>query len=218
MPSGESFSAEKEIRVNGPGYEDISFYVCKSTGEPANNMSGFWLLCPNTTYHIYVNNNGPCSTSNYSWSFPEAWTDFYTYQNMISINTNSSPGGPVSVDANTCCNNNVTIIYDYMGSDYNCGYYYMTFTPNPVVVETTIEILKGNESEKMNPSLEEFQELQKIEWELDVFDHAQIVRKSLKKIKGNKLKLKVNGWNSGFYYVRGRINNEIIYGKFIVKE
>ncbi|NQU86485.1 MAG: family 16 glycosylhydrolase [Mariniphaga sp.] len=216
---GESFSAEKEFGVKGPRYEDISFGVVDSGDNPANQYGGTWVLCPNTTYHIYVHNDlSTCSTSNYSWTVPAAWTQYYTYQNMISINTNSSPGGPISVNANTCCNNNVTIISDYMGTDYNCGYYYMTFTPNPTTSETTVEILKGNEKEKKVMSSEDLQELQNLEWEFDVYDQSQILKASNKKIKGNKHKLKVNGWKKGVYFIRAKIKDEIVFGKLIVEK
>jgi len=217
-PSNESFTAVKEFGVKGPRFEDISFEVYKSTGELANCINGFWLLCSNTTYHIYVSNDlSSCSTSNYSWTVPGAWTQYYTYQNMISINTNSSPGGPISVNANTCCNNNVTIISGYMVTDYNCGYYYMTFTPNPVTNETTVEILKGSEEKKNDISAGDLQELQNMEWKIDVFDQNQILKFSRDKVKGNKCKINVQGWKKGIYYVRVIVEDEIISGRLSVE-
>ncbi|MCF6333949.1 MAG: family 16 glycosylhydrolase [Draconibacterium sp.] len=209
MPSGESYSVKKDIRINGPGYDDISFFVCNSDGSTANNMSGYWLMCPNTTYHIYVNNDGPCSTSNYNWTIPSAWTKFYTYQNMISVNTNSSPGGPVSVDATTCCNNEVTIISDYMGTGYNCGYYYMTFTPNPATNETILTLETTSEEKVLDENTE---------WELEVYSPSQSLKEKKTKLKGKEHKIQTQGWKEGIYFVRVKYKNEILQGKLVVKK
>jgi hypothetical protein len=208
MPSGEAFFIEKQIRVKGPGYEDITFFVCKSDGSPVNNYSGNWVLCPNTTYHIYVNNNGPCSTSNYLWTVPSSWSTFYTWNNMISINTNSSPGGPVQVQANACCNNFLTIKQDYFGSDYNCGNYFMNISPNPTTNESNITIESFSD---------ELQVDEDINWEIEVYDHSFLIKERNKKIKGKTYKLKTSGWKDGIYIVRINYKNEILQEKLVIK-
>ena len=209
MPSGETFSAEQTFGVKGPRYEDITFNVLKSDGTPANQVSGTWLMCPNTTYHIYVNNNNSsCSTSGYSWSVPSNWTQFYTYQNMISINTNSSPGGPVSVNANTCCNNFVNIIMGYMGTDYNCGYYSMSFSPNPTTGETML-ILESNSDEIT------FDETAR--WGLEVYSETQLLKTRKTGLRGQSAKIQTAGWQEGVYLVRVNYKGEILTGKLLVK-
>ena len=210
MPSGETFSAEKTFGVRGPRYEDITFNVLKSDGTPANQISGTWLMCPNTTYHIYVNNdNSSCSTSGYSWSVPSNWTQFYTYQNMISINTNSSPGGTISVNANTCCNNFVNIIMGYMGTDYNCGYYSMSFSPNPTTGETML-ILESNSAEKA------FDETAR--WDLEIFSETQVLKTRQTGLRGRNAKIQTTGWQEGVYLVRVIYSGEVLKGKLIVKK
>ena len=104
-----------------------------------------------------------------------------------------------------------------MGTDYNCGYYYMTFTPNPVTNETTVEILKGSEEKKNDISAGDLQELQNMEWKIDVFDQNQILKFSRDKVKGNKCKINVQGWKKGIYYVRVIVEDEIISGRLSVE-
>ncbi len=210
MPGGESFSIEKTFGVKGPKNEDITFDVYTSNGILATQMYGTWLLCPNTTYHIYVeNDNSSCSTSNYTWSVPSAWTTYYTYQNMISVNTNSSPGGPVSVTANTCCNNNVTIISGYMGSNYNCSYYSMLLSPNPATSETVLTLVANSEETIFDEN---------VEWQLEVYDKVQLLKEKKTKIKGKEVKIKTSGWADGIYFIRVRYKDELVLGKLVVKK
>lgn len=209
MPSGETFSAEKTFGVKGPRTEDISLSVCKSDGTPAQKVSGTWLMCPNTTYHIYVNNdNTTCSTSGYSWNVPSSWTTFYTYQNMISVNTNSSPGGPVSVRANTCCNNNVTIISTYLGSSYNCSQYYLIITPNPAENETMVSLESISEEIYVGISTV---------WEMEVYDQTRLLMEKKSRIKEKKIKFDISDWKEGIYYIRAICNGEVLEGKLAVK-
>lgn len=49
-------------------------------------------------------NNGGCSLSNYSWTIPAGWDQIYTSGNMISVYTNSFPGGRVEVDSSEAIN------------------------------------------------------------------------------------------------------------------
>jgi lysyl endopeptidase len=87
----------------GPVPSDVTLDAYKSTGQHARKSGGIFLLCPNSTYYLYANNNGSCSTSQYSWTLPPSLTRNYANNNMISVNTNSNPGGNVLVYAQTCC-------------------------------------------------------------------------------------------------------------------
>ena len=191
------------VSVNGPYYNDISFDVYKSDGTHVTNTYG---LCPNTTYHIYVMNSGSCSTSNYSWTIPSGWTNFYTSGNMISINTNSASGGNIIVSANTSCNNNVVIISGYMSSG-SCGGYYLAISPNPTASETTVELMPEGEK-----TIDE-----NILWGLDVYDQMQGMKAKNPQIKGKQAKINTSNWKDGVYVVRAKIGDEVITEKLIVK-
>lgn len=210
MPSGETFTAEKDVWIKGPDVSEVSFDVYRSDGVHATNMYGTWILCPNTTYHIYVMNSSPVPLADYNWTVPSAWTKFYTLQNIISINTNSSPGGPITVNATntaTGCNNTIQIITGYMGSSYDCDSYYMVFSPNPATSETTLEI--APEGEK---TVDE-----NTQWELEVYDQQQSLKEKKIKIKGKQTKLNTSAWKDGVYIVRVRIGDEMISEKLMVK-
>ena len=125
-----------KIIVNGPDITDVEFDVYYTSGQKAPGSGSNWALCPNTHYHIYFRNNSICWTSNnnYSWTIPSGWNLNYQYQNMISIYTNTSPGGDVQVRGQTCCTgcgSNVTLLSGYFSQYWNCDYGYMTVYPNP---------------------------------------------------------------------------------------
>ena len=125
----------KEIIVNGPDHSVVEFDVYYSTGQKApQSPNGTWLLCSQTHYHIYFVNNSECWTSNYIWTIPSGWNLNYQHQNMISIYTNTSPGGNVQVRGQTCCTacgSNVTLLSDYFGQYWNCGFGFFSIYPNP---------------------------------------------------------------------------------------
>lgn len=210
MPSGEVFTAEKDLWIKGPDVTEVSFDVFRSDGVRATKVGSTFLLCPSTNYQIYLMNSGPVPLSNYNWTVPSAWTSNYTYNNIISINTNSSPGGQVIVTAtNTAsgCNNTIQPITGYMGSNYSCGSYYMSFTPNPATSETTLELTVDGEKTITENS----------EWELEVYDQQQGLMEKKTKIKGKQTKINTSSWKDGVYIVRVSIDGELITEKLIVK-
>lgn len=206
-PTITSDGPKVNVSVNGPYYKDISFDVYKSDGTHVTNSSGYTpTLCANTTYHIFVVNNGSCSTSNYSWTIPSGWTNFYTSGNMISINTNSASGGNIIVAANTSCNNNVTIISGYMSSG-SCGGYYLVISPNPSVSETSIELKADSET-----TLDE-----NLDWDLDVYDSFQGLKEKKTKLKTKETKINTSGWKDGVYIVRATVGDKVVTEKMMVK-
>ncbi|NQU88145.1 MAG: T9SS type A sorting domain-containing protein [Mariniphaga sp.] len=204
LPSGTTIKNLESFYIDGPDYEDVSFSLYTSGGTPVSYM------CPNTHYHIYVNNNSGCSTSNYSWTVPAAWTVNYTWSNMISIYTNSTPGGNVMVDASTCCSScgAIRIISDYFGSGYCGGMYSMVLSPNPTAGETTISL---------QATLEDIEFDEDAEWEVEVYSEIQVLKEKKVKLKGNKHKIKTQDWKEGIYYIRVFYKDEIITGKLVVK-
>jgi hypothetical protein len=208
MPSGETFTAEKEIWIKGPDANETSFDVYKSNGVRATKVGNTFLMCPNTTYQIYVMNSGPVPLSNYNWTIPTAWTRYYTSGNMISVNTNSSPGGQVIVNAtNTACNTTVPVITGYMGSTSNCGSYYMALTPNPSSSETTIEL--SADGEKIVD--------ENTQWDLQAYDQMQGVKEKKTKIKGKQVKINTTNWKEGTYIISAIIDGEMVSEKLLVK-
>jgi hypothetical protein len=125
---------------------------------------------------------------------------------MISINTNSAPGGNIIVSANTSCNNNVVIISGYMSSG-SCGGYYLVISPNPTTSETTVELMPEGEK-----TIDE-----NIQWKLDVYDAMQGMKAKDPQIKGKQTKINTSNWKDGIYIVRAKIGDEILTGKLVVK-
>jgi hypothetical protein len=127
---------------------------------------------------------------------------------MISINTNSGPGGPVSVNANTCCNNNVTIIQGYMGTDYNCGYYSISLSPNPATGEATLMLESNTEDNTIDET---------VKWDLEVYSETQMLKTKQTGLRGQRAKIQTAGWQEGNYLVRVKYKNEILTAKLLVK-
>lgn len=125
----------RDITVNGPDPTNLSLSAYYTNGNPAPKGGSTYLLCANTHYYIYLDNDFSyaCGVSNLTWTIPSGWTKNYQSSNMISIYTGSSPGGQVSVKGQTCCSgcgSNMSLITDYFGIYYSCGGYYMA-SPNP---------------------------------------------------------------------------------------
>ena len=147
MPSGETFEAEKDFWVGNPATNDISLVVMDNlSGQQVNQ----YMLCPNTGYILICeNSNNICTTSNYSWTVPYGMTLINSSQNWAYINTNSSAGEILTVNAQTCCSSNVTIMSEVLATDgYDCDGWYMMISPNPTTGETTISIESESESKK----------------------------------------------------------------------
>lgn len=200
----------KTIRYNGPAPTDVYLNLLTQYGEDA------YAMCENTVYHIYVHNTGPCNTTNYTWNVPSGWTVYYTYNNMISVNSNSSPGGMVEVFANTCCGTNSKILIDYLYGEY-CGGYFMTMSPNPA--DYYVEITFEEESETMNK--EDKIKVSKNKYgELGSY-RVQIIDKEgniLKEIKSNKLKSTINirDLRTGTYFLHLITEDEIYKQQLII--
>ncbi len=205
---------KKYVGVNGPKSEDTELALYTTGGTPISYM------CPDTHYHIYLNYSG-CSLSNYSWTLPIGWSVNYYYNNMVSIYTNSSPGGMVEVNANTCCSDNVKIKIGYFGSGYCGSSYLLVFSPNPTSSETTLSI-EPDEAQKEGIMLKSaciepvFDE--NTEWNLEVYDNLQNLKLKEEKLKGNSTKIQTVSWKEGIYLVRVKYKDEIITGKLAVKK
>lgn len=206
----EIYTATKDIWIKGPDPSEMTFDVYKSNGVRAMQVGNTFLMCPNTTYQIYAMNSGPVPLSNYVWTVPSGWSRFYTNDNIISINTNSAPGGPViftATNTTSGCNNTIKPVTGYMGGMYNCGTYLMVFTPNPSTNETTL-VLSADGEKIVNENSQ---------WELEVFDQQQGLKEKRIKIKGKQTNINTSNWKDGIYLVRIKIGDEIISEKLVVK-
>lgn len=188
----------KDFIINGPDEDLISIEVEDAYGGTPNKYGDIWLLCPYTTYYIYVYNNSDCSTSGYSWDIPSGWTEYYHYSNYISINTNSNPGGTLEVLACTCCkgyncneSEKIKIKTQYFSYGYNCGGYYSVY-PNPASTEFTIKFSDKIDLETKDASLEIYDSFFTIKYVLKGF------------MKENTIY--TNDWKEGLYYIRLKYN------------
>lgn len=187
----------------GINASDFSFEVWDLDGRLITTEYGLDILCPNTTYNIYVVNNGECSTSDYTWQIPSWWTQIEASKNRIQINTNSDPSGTVSVNAITCCSDESQLITGDFALAYYC--YNLRLTPNPATDETTLELLDASGIKA------------DVTWDVEVYDQLQILKLKTDKSKKSNFKINTSNWKDGVYIVRVNIGKEIISGKLVVK-
>lgn len=201
-PINKTRSITKYIGVNRPHSDDLELALYTSGGYPVS------FICPNTHYHIYLNNNGGCQLSNYTWSIPSGWTQNYTWNNMISVYSGSTYGGMVEVFADACNGINSKVIIGYFGGGGYCGNSYtLIFSPNPSTGQTTLSIEEASEDIGFDENSE---------WDLEVYDPLQMVKEIKTKLKGNVYKINTSGWKDGIYLVRVRYKDEVLQGKLAV--
>ena len=196
--------------VGGPDPQDVELDIYKSTGQHANKYGETWVLCPNENYEIFVINNSSCSTSNYTWILPYSLTKNYQNNNMVSVHTNSHPGGNIIVKAQTCCTScgsNVQILSDYVGTDYNCGYGYMSLAPNPAQDEITVELKTGNIKDYKPGAT----------WTLEIYNQQQALVKKMDNLTDTRQVINTSGLKAGVYYVRVLLGNNMYSGKFVIE-
>lgn len=201
-PSGATSSTHDYVGINTPYPGNLSFSLLTTNGTPVSYM------CPETHYHIYLNNDDGCSLSNYNWSIPSAWTENYTWGNMISVYTGSTPGGMVEVYANTCCGIYTKVFIDYLPSGYCGSSYSMILSPNPTTGETTLSIETTSEDSEFDENAE---------WELEVYSPAQLLKEKKNNLRGKSAKIQTSGWTEGIYMVRVKYKDEVLQGKLVVK-
>ena len=129
---------------------------------------------------------------------------------MVSVTTNSYPGGNIIVKAQTCCTgcgSNVQILSDYVGTDYNCGYGYMSFTPNPANDEITVELNTDNIAEYKTGTA----------WTLEIYNQQQVQVKKYTGITDTKKVIRTSGFKPGIYYVRAVVGSRVYSGKFVIE-
>jgi len=183
-----SLQYSKTFTINMPEPEEISINVVPSYAPDPMYYSGVWLVCPNSSYYIYLINNSDCSTSNYQWNIPPQWTKYGQSGNYVHINTNGTPAGVMYVTAtNSCCDMSYVIKTQYFGESYNCGYFLAY--PNPATTELTIEFDDKFDMKTVDETTT-----------LEIYDLGFTKKYKAEKIE-KKIKVRTAGWKEGFYYV-----------------
>lgn len=196
----------KNFIINGPEEELVTIEVEDSYGNPPPQYSGVWLLCPNTNYYVFIENDSDCDIYDYEWIKPAGWSQYYAYDNYISINSGSNPTGTLQVKACTCCegdncssNDKVVVKTQYFSQYYNCGGYFMYY-PNPASTEINIE-------------LSEDVDLKEKDIALEIYDSGSN-KIYLKEKVQKKMKIKTDAWKNDFYYIvlkyKGKVYSEKI--------
>jgi len=181
-----SVQYSKKFFINAPNPQQISINVVQSYAYPPILTGDVWLLCPNSSYYIYLNNSSGCSTSNYQWNIPSGWTLYEQSQNYIRVNTNNTPSAVLNVSATTCCNNSYLIKTQYFGQSYSCGGYFMLY-PNPATTEVNIEFTDEVDLSDKNTNIE-------------IYDTNYNKELTIKELQKN-LKINTRSLNNGFHFV-----------------
>jgi len=93
--------------------------------------------------------------------------------------------------------------------DYvDCGGFggFLSFFPNPATVEITMELKTDN--------IDTFTEGD--EWEAEIFNRQMLLKHKTTRLKDKTCTINVSGWKKGIYYVRVRVKDKLVSGKFIV--
>ena len=200
-----SASYTREFFINAPNpYYHLSIDVIPSAWDSPQPIyyNGIWLVCPHTTYHLHINNSSDCEVYDFDWIIPPAWTKYYQYGNMVSINTNNDPSQIVELLAKTCCyadqQSRVNIKTQYFGHSYNCGNPYYSVYPNPSIEHFTISF-----TEKFNPDTKDKS--------LEIFNQNMVIKQQLGSFESNEITINTSGWRGGIYYIRLRYNGQYYY-------
>lgn len=92
----------------------------------------------------------------------------------------------------------------------SCFSYFLSLSPNPSTLETTISIEPASTKTKNTEALPE--------WDLEVYNQGQQLKARTQKIKGRQTVLNTSGWKEGVYIVRAKVNGEVLTEKLVVKE
>ena len=205
MPGGEIFPAQKTFAVGGLRDEDVTLHVINQNGTPADQMDGTWLMSPNTIYHLLVRNgNSSCPTSGYTWDLPNGYILLDKRDDSISVNTNSSPGGLLTVYAHTCCGNQTAIVTARPGIQYQCGDFTLSLITDHAKGETTMTL----ENQRTENTFR-----QRPPWEIDIFGPSDVLMFKKEDLHGKSTVVSTGGWDRGIYFVRVMTGNNMLLGR-----
>lgn len=221
MPSGEIFEETKNIWIGLPNnIPDIDIW------EKSSQQT---LLCPSADYYqleVDVNVSSLLNSIDaYNWELLDGggitWPYYVDGSNPLPIETSSDfTFARVGVYLHNACGWSDYPWYNYFTRAYNCGGYYMTFTPNPTIGETTLTIEKHEPEEIMQKSAStdnsNFDE--NTEWDMAIYSSMQTLKIKKTKLKGKSTTIQTVGWMEGIYTVRVKYNEQILTEKFVVKK
>lgn len=191
--NGEVTYSEQFI-TNGPLESQVSVSVQDAYGGSPPKYGDIYYLCPNTTYYIYYNNSdNSCPTSDFDWDLPYGWTEYWSSNNSVAINTNNYPYGQLDIYAKTsCCSpqSRVKVFTQYF-DQAQCGEYFIVF-PNPSEQYVDIDIIEEKlitEEIKTNT-----------ECSLTLFDKSGIVKYKTK-FKGFPHRMNTQNFQNGIYFI-----------------
>ncbi len=84
----------------------------------------------------------------------------------------------------------------------------LMFSPNPATNETTISIESKSELEFDKNA----------EWEIEVYNNSQGLKKKKTKLKGKNTVIQTTGWKTGIYIVQVKYKNMVLHGKLLIKK
>jgi hypothetical protein len=184
----------EQFITNGPLESQVSVSVQDAYGGSPPKYGDIYYLCPNTTYYIYYNNSdGNCTTSDFDWDLPYGWTEYWSSNNSVAINTNNYPDGQLDIYAKTsCCSpqSRVKVFTQYF-DQAECGEFFMAF-PNPSEQYVDIDIIeKKLTDEEINTNTE---------CSLTLFDKSGIIKYKTK-FKGFPHRMNTQNLPNGIYFI-----------------
>jgi hypothetical protein len=196
--------------INGPREDLVSISVLDYYGGSPAKYGDTYYLCPNTIYYVYYNNNdNNCTTSGIDWDLPYGWSEYYRYNNFISINTNDYPDGYLEVNAiRDCCDDETArfVRSQYFGAA-ECGGYFMAF-PNPSSDFVDIDINKEKISQsEISTGSNCF---------LTIVDKTGLI-KSKTKFSGFPYRLDTSSLPDGIYFINLQINDKKSTIRLVIK-
>ncbi len=193
MPSGETFTAEKNFWVGKPVISGIS----GPTTTPNNQWASFTAqlqsdLSSPTDYNWILNPLNGNMIYDYGATCDVAFYNSGYYQIVVQAKNTCPDWGPYYVG-------NVEVYDDD----------YIAISPNPTTGETTLSIESTSKENSVNMNEE---------WDLEIYDQIQTLKEKKTKLKGNEYKIQTAGWKEGVYFVRVKYKDEILTGQLVVKQ
>ncbi len=196
MPSGETFSADKNFWVGVPNaidvYDDPTYFYCGQMNIVNVDYGDY------TYYDMGINQ--------VNWSYQGGTlaniNDGFTKAYITA--GNNAGNGYIYVDAYNRCGSTGDRVY----YEIECFMMRLVITQNPTTDETELSIESDNEKILFDESAE---------WDLEVFSQTQELKVKETKLKGKKHKIKTAGWKEGVYIVHVKYKDQILQEKLIVK-
>ena len=216
-PSGQTNSDTIEITLNppppAPDPDDFEVYIEELGGSGVpGSPDGPFELCEGEQYYVslypyHLFDDYGITDIEFDFTFDYDVLD--EGDDYIEIEVNSSPEDEEGEVYVTSMAAGYTTFKFMDFEEGSCGSYFMMFTPNPTVAETTVSIEPKSTAITFDETAE---------WEIEVYSETQILKEKKTKLIGNEHKLKTHNWKEGVYFVRIKYKDEILQGKLVVKK